>query len=744
MACPEDSSMEEWLKHRYDDLPLHALCLSPNIEMDVLQECAAKFNTVQEDEFQMTPLHLLVLNRFSSPEMIKSLVSHTSNKTHLLAARDANHQTPLHYACLHRRNNLEIIQALAGRDADTVIHLKDKYNKCATALAIDSLCSAEIQDWLYNCHPIEAKDLNLDSKTATELVELLASVYIGSLVQRTDWDSNFTRLDQNGWVRWSAKNHDNTLLEKVVDFIGRSDQSIARALADAIDLQGQKAINTAQSKIKDALLSACAFFGRYNLESSPMYESKTCTVFFAQDILQCQPHESDVALKFFQDKSQFEAERCSRFRDPTHLDSARFDPKHVLGAIQIYNGDVDASFKVAAENHKLSPYCIVLREGGRTLSEAIVMENLSADRSAVRSVLSDLAHCLKHIHEEGYVHGDFKPRNAVRSVDGGEGHWSLIDFDAAIRIGETISSKCSTAYIPPEAVRITDIGPVVLPSIASVACTSGENQPLSADPSFDVWSFGVTMYQLISGYQLLDGVDINDNLKEDQLKVLSKWSRKKAEIKLGLLAASDSRAKDLLGKILNKDPASRPSMEEVLQHPYFYACPLEPAISVELEGERDGSSEQDLREKELRHLKARRNTMKKKKIAHLEQEISLLRDELSSGRSEAEKVPVKVEEEAHQGHLHRFHNAPKATIAGGARVSLQFERTNQEPYIAMIISLLRGDGVYGLGSVMIVLMMILRAMTTTNLVTVLASAQTRVDLLLESQVNDKEMTLTFP
>ena len=80
--------------------------------------------------------------------------------------------------------------------------------------------------------------------------------------------------------------------------------------------------------------------------------------------------------------------------------------------------------------------------------------------------------------------------------------WKLIDLDACCVIGvDTVGSKSSSAYLPPEAIFASDelnIAVVRSPANAAFVYEKHNKQIdlLTAHPSFDVWSLGCILYQM--------------------------------------------------------------------------------------------------------------------------------------------------------------------------------------------------------------------------------------------------------
>jgi len=150
---------------------------------------------------------------------------------------------------------------------------------------------------------------------------------------------------------------------------------------------------------------------------------------------------------------------------------------------------------------------------------------------------------VKHLHEHNIVHRDLKPENFLMNDTGDDAEIKLIDFGLSKRFStkdniEKMHTVVGTPYY---------VAPEVLKG--------------NYDKQCDVWSLGVILFVFLCGYPPFEG----DNNKEIFKNVLKTpltfdpvdWDR-----------VSDS-AKDLLTKMLEKDPSKRISAQECLEHEWF-------------------------------------------------------------------------------------------------------------------------------------------------------------------------------
>ena len=148
----------------------------------------------------------------------------------------------------------------------------------------------------------------------------------------------------------------------------------------------------------------------------------------------------------------------------------------------------------------------------------------------------------------------------------------LIDFDACANFvsgNDFSATKYSTGYLPPE--LLLRHGDVTLVRSMEQLHTSGaiydvDIEPVRAAPSHDLWSLGAVIFYLSASASLFL-CDNEDNLREADLATLADWSD---DVKAHELArVKNAYARNLISQLLSKDPAKRPSIQHVLNHPFL-------------------------------------------------------------------------------------------------------------------------------------------------------------------------------
>ena len=216
-------------------------------------------------------------------------------------------------------------------------------------------------------------------------------------------------------------------------------------------------------------------------------------------------------------------------------------------------------------------FLLVLHLAERTLSTALTHDHIAGhDFFAVRKIVHDLALALNHLHnnqiENRRIHADLKPLNAVRV----NSTWTLIDFDASCKLGQGFGTKLpSSGHCPPEMAIL----------LLKAAGDPAKLSEYLASVAYDLWSYGVLLFHLISGRSLFH-TNQDDSISSTDLRELSTWnpaSLNKRLADVGQVQTGEVKlAINLLRKLLESDPKRRLShfqtgqeMRSVLQDPWF-------------------------------------------------------------------------------------------------------------------------------------------------------------------------------
>ncbi|KAK9791856.1 hypothetical protein WJX73_005295 [Symbiochloris irregularis] len=183
-------------------------------------------------------------------------------------------------------------------------------------------------------------------------------------------------------------------------------------------------------------------------------------------------------------------------------------------------------------------------------------ELLARIRKQVRFPERQAAHIIKqllgavaYLHTCGVVHRDIKLENILltsrRSID-----VKLADFGLSKCFEhEPLQTMCgSPQYVSPEVLAMAESRHGTVPAKAYT-------------PAVDVWSAGVVLFMLLSGYSPFDD--------DDDHKVFQKIRRGQCDVDDPIWKRISAPAKDLVAGMLMVNPKKRLTAQQALEHPWL-------------------------------------------------------------------------------------------------------------------------------------------------------------------------------
>jgi serine/threonine protein kinase/tetratricopeptide (TPR) repeat protein len=236
--------------------------------------------------------------------------------------------------------------------------------------------------------------------------------------------------------------------------------------------------------------------------------------------------DREVALKILPANLLADEDRRRRFLREAQT-AARLEHPHI-GVIHEV-GEVDGLAFIAME---------LVR--GESLAQLLARGGLTAARALDLGI--EIAEALARAHDSGIIHRDLKPANVMINDDG---HAKIIDFGLAKAIHDD-----SSAPHAPTVAASTGIG-VIKGTAAYMSPEQTRAERL--DARSDLFSFGVMLYQMLSGRPPFDALSYLDTLhaiSHDAAPPLT-WS--------GSTVNAEARhdLQRLIDKCLAKDPAAR-------------------------------------------------------------------------------------------------------------------------------------------------------------------------------------------
>lgn len=176
---------------------------------------------------------------------------------------------------------------------------------------------------------------------------------------------------------------------------------------------------------------------------------------------------------------------------------------------------------------------------------SLMEEQECLNETQARKILSQLLNAIKHLHRHNIVHRDIKLENVIINDDY---ELKLIDFGLSVKIKNDSSLydiSGSQSYLSPEILEMTK-----LPQ-----SKAGYGRPV------DLWACGVVLYVLLSGafpFWHEDSIAMFNLIRNCE------WQFEEDDWEF---ISTDAR--DLISKLLTRNPKIRLTAEEALQHPWF-------------------------------------------------------------------------------------------------------------------------------------------------------------------------------
>ena len=186
--------------------------------------------------------------------------------------------------------------------------------------------------------------------------------------------------------------------------------------------------------------------------------------------------------------------------------------------------------------HLVMEYC----SGGDVSERIIDQGNFSETEAAV--IIENLLCAVQYLHLHNISHRDLKPENFLyESPSAKSDRIKIADFGMSVKFGNNLRMKSLAGtpyYLAPEVIR----------GSYTMSC--------------DVWSLGIFLYFILSGFHPFRGFELEEifgkitsgNLKLDG----ENWDDKSKSVK------------DFIAKMLTVDPKKRITIEKALLHPWLH------------------------------------------------------------------------------------------------------------------------------------------------------------------------------
>lgn len=190
-----------------------------------------------------------------------------------------------------------------------------------------------------------------------------------------------------------------------------------------------------------------------------------------------------------------------------------------------------------------------LAEGGDLFDKIEADEGVSEDVGHV--YFSQLVSAVGYMHSKGVGHRDIKPENMLLTADG---NLKIADFGLATLFEYKGATKLSTTFCGSP--------PYIAPEVISSSSRGGGSSKGYRPDVVDIWSCGIVLFVLLAGNTPWDS-------PTDTSAEFDEYVRTNARTSDELWHKLPTATFSLLRGMLNIDPVSRFSLEDVRRHPWY-------------------------------------------------------------------------------------------------------------------------------------------------------------------------------